>query len=399
NTDGSFKFTLNDQIDHPLHSHDDGTNPPGALEETLFLDLANAVGGHDLSGDPIVLNGNSFDIGVVDDTPIAHDSEPPVFTSGSESEPFFNAQIVDDENQNNPASPGIPGGAGEDGNTTVRFRALDFSPGADDYGTVPFGTTVTATATDGVHTQSVDKLQAIFVDSNGVGHKQDITLTWTPDAFGGGTLTGSTTDIPTAFTLTADKFGAYTFTPYPPLPHPFHRNPNDSNSHAFEDNLKLVFTYTATDLDGDSADAHLTINVDDDLPTLCVQTNVVEGNDESATIVATLVHDETPGVQSANGATDVAGSTSISFNGGSTPVSALFSGVVNKGFDPDVFHDHGAIGFAAGSAPLVTAHVNFGADGAAESNAEVFSLTLPQGNGTDSGLQTTEGREIYLFLE
>ena len=91
-------------------------------------------------------------------------------------------------------------------------------------------------------------------------------LTWVPDALGGGTLVGSTTDIPVAFTLGVDKFGDYTFSANAPLVHPFTADPANPGSHAFEDNLKLVFTYTVTDGDGDQADAHLTINIDDDVP-------------------------------------------------------------------------------------------------------------------------------------
>jgi hypothetical protein len=146
-----------------------------------------------------------------------------------------------------------------------------------------------------------------------------------------------------------------------------------------------LVTLTATIIDGDgdhqsaSIDLGSHIAIHDDGPTLAVTASS-----------GTVVEDETPGLQTASGATDVA------FSSLSSAVQTAFNGVTTKGSDPDVSHDHGAIGYAVGSG-LVSAVVNFGADGAATSHSEVFSLTLP--NGTDSGLKTTEGREIYLFLE
>ena len=88
----------------------------------------------------------------------------------------------------------------------------------------------------------------------------------------------------------------------------------------------------------------------------------------------------------------------ITFNGSSTTVAALFSGVVNPGDDPDV-SGHGAIGYAQGLNGLVNVHASFGADGAAVTQAETFALTLPNGNGQWSGLYTTEGQKIYLYNE
>ena len=129
--------------------------------------------------------------------------------------------------------------------------------------------------------------------SNGVGHKEDVSLVWTSDGSGGGTLTGSTADIATVFTLTVDKFGDYTFCLKAPLAHTFTDDPNQAGTQTeFEDNLQIAFTYTATDGDGDQADALLTINVDDDVPTLCIDTFQGEG---SGSVAIDVIHDETPG--------------------------------------------------------------------------------------------------------
>ena len=73
-SNGQFTFTLTDQIDHPIQSHDDSTTNPahqqGIFEETLDLDLSNAVGGHDAANNQFVLPAGTFDVGVIDDTPI-----------------------------------------------------------------------------------------------------------------------------------------------------------------------------------------------------------------------------------------------------------------------------------------------------------------------------------------
>ncbi|MBX6329688.1 MAG: VWA domain-containing protein, partial [Pseudolabrys sp.] len=373
NADGTFTFTLNDQIDHPIHTHDDGQ---GFGEETLNLDLSNAIHAHDANGDQVSFPQNTFDIGVIDDTPVAHDTVPGSF----DGEKFFPAPPLDDEDQ----ASGIAGGPGDDGSGTSVSGSLDFSPGADNYGAVSFAASVVVSATDGVQSTPIDQLQAIWVDADGIGHKEDVTLTWTPDGSGGGTLTGTTTHFDSghpAFTLTVDKFGDYTFTLNAPLAHPFTDDPNQAETQTeFEDNLQLTFTYTVTDGDGDQADAHLTINVDDDVPTLSIEAG-------SGTVV---VHDETPGIQLAD---------EVHFTDLPSDVQTAFNGIANKGNDPDVGDDHGAIGYAVGALGLAHVDANYGADGAAVSQAITYALTLPQGNGVDSGLKTTEGQTIYLFQQ
>jgi len=374
NPSGTFTFTLNDQIDHPTHTHDDGQ---GFGEETLNLDLSSAIHAHDANGDQVDFPQNTFDIGVIDDTPVAHDTVPGSFDGGE----FFPAEPLDDEDQAN----GIAGGPGDDGFGKQASGTLDIHPGADNYGSVSFAASISVTATDGVHTTSPsDTLQAIWVDGNGVGHKEDVTLTWTPDGSGGGTLTGSSDHIANVFTLQVDKFGDYTFTLNAPLAHSFTDDPNAPGTQTeFEDNLQLQFTYTATDLDGDSVDAHLTINVDDDVPTLSLATDEGSGT----TIV---VHDETPGIQPPD---------DVHFNDLPSNVQGAFNGLSNKGNDPDVGDDHGAIGYAVGDNGLAFVTAQFGADGAALTDAIHFALTLPGGNGVDSGLKTTEGETIYLYQQ
>ncbi|HVU22247.1 MAG TPA: hypothetical protein VHE09_16065, partial [Rhizomicrobium sp.] len=68
--DGKFTFTLLDQIDHPNQSHDDAFTPHGAHEETLNLDLSTAIDAQDQAHQHAIFHSGTFEIGVIDDTPI-----------------------------------------------------------------------------------------------------------------------------------------------------------------------------------------------------------------------------------------------------------------------------------------------------------------------------------------
>ncbi|HWV02033.1 MAG TPA: DUF5801 repeats-in-toxin domain-containing protein, partial [Devosia sp.] len=91
--------------------------------------------------------------------------------------------------------------------------------------------------------------------------------------------------------------------------------------------------------------------------------------------VGGIIIDETPGIQ-----------------GDSSEVAALsiFNSVVNPGSEMPAQ-------YAQGSSPAVAVDAKYGADGPAASNALVYALSVT--NGADSGLQTTDGHEIYLYNE
>ena len=115
----------------------------------------------------------------------------------------------------------------------------------------------------------------------------------------------------------------------------------------------------ATDTDGDTTTGTVNINVQDDVPTPPAVT----------ASTATAGVDETPGVQTTGGASDVLGSTAITFNGAATTVAGLFSTVANKGADTDVpgaSLDNGALSFASSGASSIVSLTGgaFGADGA-----------------------------------
>ena len=115
-----------------------------------------------------------------------------------------------------------------------------------------------------------------------------------------------------------------------------------------------------------------------------------------------VVHDETNGVQNAddpNGQDDVTGGMLVI---GTTTIASLFAGVTPAGGDPHATLDNGAIGFArsgAGVSPINFV-ANFGADGPAAGGGINHVLSISGVNGgVYSGVNTTDGHEIYLFKQ
>ena len=170
-------------------------------------------------------------------------------------------------------------------------------------------------------------------------------------------------------------------------------------------------TVTLTDGDGDQVTASRPMSA----PT---STSADDGPTAPTVTVsaATVGVDETPGVQDAAAIvgppavpaeTDIAGSTSITFDGAPTTVAGVFAGVVNAGVDPDVpaaSLDNGALSFASSTGdvlnlpPLATLIANgaFGADGPAAVNPVSYALTVS--NPTPAGLTLTDGTAITLSL-
>ena len=139
---------------------------------------------------------------------------------------------------------------------------------------------MTVTADDASHPMP----NAIYVDPvTHVGTQEAVTLTWTANGSGGGTLTGTSLHYPAGtpvFTLTVDASGNYVFTENAPLAHPITGT---------EDNLQLVFSYTVTDGDNDTASSTLTINIDDDTPTFTHIANAIIANEDNNIVVG--LHD------------------------------------------------------------------------------------------------------------
>src|SRR4029077_4076383 len=130
------------------------------------------------------------------------------------------------------------------------------------------------------------------------------------------------------------------------------------------------------------------INVQDDVPTA----PAVTANTATAGV------DETPGVQTTGGASDVLGSTAITFNGGPTTIAGLFSTVANKGAETDVpgaSLDNLALSFASSGASSMVSLTGgaFGADGA---GTTAYKLAV---TNAASGLTLTDGTAITLSLD
>ena len=107
-----------------------------------------------------------------------------------------------------------------------------------------------------------------------------------------------------------------------------------------------------------------------------------------------MVHDETGGIQN-GGAGDLDGND-VLFASLPAAIQSQFSGLAPITDDPHVSNDTGgAIGYAQSTGPMLGGFTaNFGADGF---GSQSFSVVLNGGNGTSSGLTTTEGVGINLF--
>ena len=187
----------------------------------------------------------------------------------------------------------------------------------------------------------------------------------------GGVVEGRTaTSNLLVFTVSVDAGGNVTLDQIRAIQHSDGNDPNDGVSLASANLITL--TATATDADGDSASATIAIGQNltflDDGPTASIS---VSG--------FSISHDETPGLQ--GDANDVAG-----------PL-AVFAGVANPGNDPDVAGS--VIGYAVSSGAISATGTNFGADGA---GSAAFSLAVSAA-GVDSGLKTTDGSTIRLYVE
>jgi T1SS-143 domain-containing protein len=68
--DGSYRFVLFDQLDHPV-GDDPATDAPEAAQDRIRIDLSSFIAAADGDGDTIVLDAGSFVIRVVDDVPKA----------------------------------------------------------------------------------------------------------------------------------------------------------------------------------------------------------------------------------------------------------------------------------------------------------------------------------------
>ncbi len=161
-------------------------------------------------------------------------------------------------------------------------------------------------------------------------------------------------------TIQINANGTYIYT----LTKPYDTSPDADNANNTEEN-RDSFTYQATDANGNTVTGTIVVDIVDDKPTAAIALN-------GATSV---IIDETAG--------DDAGSNDI-LAAGNTPVPGEFTGLGTP------------IEIARNLTPLVTTTgSSYGADGA---GSTVISLDV-SGVGASSGLQTTNGRNIFLYKE
>ncbi|TKW77421.1 MAG: hypothetical protein DI543_15815, partial [Bradyrhizobium icense] len=230
-SNGAYKFTLLDQLDHTPNS------PANNDSQTLALNLSSAIKFTDADGDSITLSGG-FTINVEDDIP----------TTAS------NTQVAVDEDDlssgnHNTNSPGDD--LAQPSAVTVN-GTLNFSVGADEPASVGFA------SLNG----------ADVIDSNGAAVKAGgvaLKYLWVSDTL---YATPDGTAAHAAFKIQVNPTtGAYSFTLLGQVDHPGHDDPTVTGTQtAYEDNLTVNLTYTVTDKDGDATTGTLAVNIDDDMP-------------------------------------------------------------------------------------------------------------------------------------
>ena len=243
-SDGSYTFVA----DEPLvqNQHDTGEGKPISeieefvatgqpIEETAGVTIGFTVtdGDGDRAAGLLTVNVN-------DDTPVAQ-----VITA---------ATTLDDDAQH--LFPGNPGGIGDvaDATSVSAGAGTLFSAGADGLQSVNF------TGPAG--------LEAIYKLPSGMAGQETLDYSTTVDSHGNTILTATgDTSGNIVFTLTVGSDGSYTFVVDEPLVQTAH----DTNTgQPVEETQGVTIGFTVTDGDGDQASGSLTVNVNDDTPSLTV---------------------------------------------------------------------------------------------------------------------------------
>ncbi|MCC8945832.1 hypothetical protein H8A97_12175 [Bradyrhizobium sp. Arg62] len=361
--------------------HSDPTNPDDAATLTLsaanLLQVVQTI--TDADGDSV---STSLNLGTGVFT--IQDSGP---TAGTVTGPTDT--LVLDETR--PVGTDTAGGTAPNGLVSVTANFSDNFTGGS-YGSDGAGSTTYTLKLTGSNVASglyaLDATDKTAGDGDGIGQGAQILLNQS-----GNTITGSV-GATTYFTIAIDPAtGIVTFTQVNNIWHSDPNNPDDAATLTLSSANLLQVVQTIVDADGDSV-----------LTPLDLGTGVFTIQDSGPTAptatvsAATIGVDETPGVQTTSGASDVLGSTAITFNGAASTVAALFSTVANKGVDTDVpgaSLDNGALSFAStgASSILTVAGGSFGSDGAGSTTYALSVLSAA------SGLTLTDGTGIALSLD
>ncbi len=375
---GSYTFELVDQLDH-----DDAKGQNTDLEDDVYgdveaIDFGSIIKATDFDGDSVVLK-DAFSITIKDDVPVLSGTkedriidEDDIATIGNTlpGESLGTSPNDGDADdsftqspRNNQAGPAYISGS----------LANLVKGGADDPITFAFiSETAIRSMLSGLGLSSKGATLSFDLKSDGTLYAFDNAGPHTDDNYNSGADR-------LVFSLKLNGDGTYEFRLFDQLDHdaPFDDRGDgqgiaDENFDLQDDAHNADVTainfgklITATDYDGDSVslDGAFSIKVRDDIP------EAVARNTD-----ATLVVDETAGQQN----DDLGYSLSV------------FNGVANKGTDPNM-----AAQFAQ-QANFVAADI----DGGADDDVKVdWALKLNGNNGLNSGLMTTDGRSIMLFLE
>ncbi|MEQ1578414.1 MAG: DUF5801 repeats-in-toxin domain-containing protein [Hyphomicrobium sp.] len=359
-TTGAFTFTLLQKLDHA----------PGAGENDISIDFKTIVQATDADGDWVSAAGNI--VVVIDDD---------TGTLSVAANGLIVAALDESAISSTPAALGVinigndPDVAGAGAISTVTTA----------------GALVTITAAFGADgpalVNPVSYALAVTNPGSGLFVTDGATITL---ALESGVIVGRVASGPligqAAFAIgIVTSTGAVTVEQYLSFDHPINPDPDDTVALAAG---SVAVNVTITDRDGDSVtqgvDVSGQIKFDDAGPSFT-------GTTQAQSVV---VHDETGGLQ--NGGAGDAGGNDVSFASLPSAVKSQFSSLSPVADDPDVSSDTGgAIGYAQSTGAMLGGMTaNFGADG---SGSQGYALVLNGGDGTPSGLFTTEGLSINLF--
>jgi T1SS-143 domain-containing protein len=385
--DGSYTFTLKDQVDHPTLNNAAGDNSENPLAATL--DLSSFIVATDGDGDFVNLASGTFKVDVQDDIP--------VLTSGTVS------IVVDEDDINTAWSQGTsPSDGSGDGSLTEGSTGAAIvtgslaglvSTGADEPGTFAFSADAIAQLTAlGLFSKQTaqgdgQNGKPLFYQTSSGGPNEIVITGYEPNPSGNPVL---------SLTLNTVT-GAYEFRLYDELIHVAGDGQNtDLRSglpldgiQASVPNIDFGSIITFTDRDGDQVtlSGKFTVTITDDVP----QADIDIGHG-SVTI------DETPGNQADD-------TTSSSVRNLFANLEATFvDGVRLVGDDPDVAGDNN--GSNSGNGAIAYAHSDFAVvvnDSVIGSDSppypHQFTLSVTNGNGTPSGLFVTDGSPINLSMK
>ncbi|TKW78136.1 MAG: hypothetical protein DI543_12010, partial [Bradyrhizobium icense] len=409
---GAYEFRLFDEL---IHMPGDGQNtdlrsgqPVNGVQGSIpNIDLGSIITFTDKDGDSVTLTGK-FTVTVTDDVPHADidlkggsvtidesaGNQADDTTSSSVRALFKNLEnsgVVGDD----PDVSGDSNGPNVAGNGAIAYAHSNFSVVFDDSvigsDSPPYPHVFSLSVAGSVNNAPV--ASGLFTTDG-----SPIYLTVNADGLVIGTVSGGPFNGKVAFAVAIESDGEVSVAQYLSIKHDDRGDNNETNDNGSNSNDaspddpltvqqtlegKIIATLTVKDSDGDTSSDSVNIGK---LITFLDDGPYVDAHVASGFAV---VHDETPGVQAADDDTTA------------QAVRDLFANIHHKGSDPDVPDAQkvdGAIGFAQSSGSALSVSIDFGADGPATSNSKVFSLTLSS-NGTDSGINTTDGTSIFLFKE